>query len=114
MKNLLLVSLALALTFTSCRESNAPSDEVIKLSLTGVDGKPLPFSVGIIGTAQTMVTGGTLTGSNQGPICALVLTVLPGAPVSISILPCTINKGDVIDYPIDLGNNTGVHNYRFE
>ncbi|HEY4954121.1 MAG TPA: hypothetical protein VII02_04475 [Gemmatimonadaceae bacterium] len=105
-----------AATLWSCSETAAPSSAEVDLTLTQVDGKPLPFTVGVLtaGATATVVTSGTLVGNNTGPDCNITLTLASGDPIVVPILPCTINKGDVIDYPIDMGNSTGFHLYRFQ
>ena len=111
-----LLPFIVAVALLSCTEGTAPSGAEIDLTLTQVDGKPLPFTVGVLttGAAATVVGSGSLVGNDIGPDCKITLTVNTGDPLVFDILPCTINNGDVIDYPIDLGNNTSAHLYRFQ
>ncbi len=110
------VPILIAAALWSCADSTPPSGTEIDLVLTQVDGKPLPFTVGILatGAATTVVNSGTLVGNDIGPDCKITLVIASGAPIVVSVFPCTINQGDVIDYPMDLGNNTGAHLYRFK
>jgi len=112
MKNFL--PLLAAAAFLGCVDSLPPAGTEVTLTLTQVDGKPLPFTVGVLttGAAPTIVTGGTIVGNDLGPDCQLILTT-NGDQIPVDINPCTINTGDVIDFPIDLGNNTGNHLYHF-
>lgn len=105
-----------AMALVGCTEASTPSGTQVNLTLTQVDAKPLPFAVGALtaGAVNTVVNSGTLVGNDLGPDCTITLAVTPGDPLKVSILPCTINKGDRIDYPIDFGNNTGIHLYRFQ
>ena len=106
--------LVAAAAFWSCAEANGPLGAEVDLVLTQVDAKALPFTVGVLttGAAATVVNSGTLVGNDVGPDCKLTL-MTKADPIVVSVFPCTINKGDVIDYPMDLGNNTGAHLYRF-
>ena len=100
--------------FLGCIDSLPPAGTEVDLTLTQIDGKALPFTVGVLtaGAAPTVITAGTLVGNDVGPDCKLTLTT-NADPIIYNIFPCTINTGDVIDYPVDLGNNTGGHLYRF-
>lgn len=109
-----LLPLVVAAAFAGCIDSLPSAGTEVDLNLTQVDGKPLTFTLGVLtaGAAPTVVSAGTIMGNDIGPDCKLTLTT-NADPISITINGCTINTGDVIDLPVDLGNNTGSHLYRF-
>lgn len=106
----------MAASLCGCSDLSDPSAATVTLQLTRVDGQALPFTVGKLSdaTANTIVTGGSLSGNSIGPTCDISLAVSSGDPLTRTILTCTINPGDVISLPIDFGSGTGVHVYRFE
>lgn len=110
-----LLPLVVAAAFLGCIDSLPPAGTEVDLTLTQVDGKPLPFTLGVLtaGAAPTVISAGTIVGNDIGPDCQITLTTNTD-PIPITINPCTINTGDVINFPIDLGNNTGNHLYRFQ